>query len=222
MSTYKEKFADYASDYLLQKRALGDELSDEAHKAIEEIFAERGEQLPPRPSKPIFLAKPSASKAEHMLKLVAVLVLMAASIGVAKQLAHTWVGILISVCFVAYLVIASLRKRTLTPVQREAEENEKKAKEEGLNELMVSAANGNLLRVKELVAFGIDVNTQSLSGTTPLMYAARNNHLPVAQFLLRAGADVRATSKNGSTATAIAKKFGFSELAAYLEQHGAG
>ena len=125
MSSYKEHFEDYVSDYLLKQRALGEELSDDAHKAIEEIFAGRGEQLPPRPSSPIFRAKPVPSKARRLLKLIAVLVVMVASIGVANQLRHTWVGILLGVCYVVYFVFAWLRKVSLTPEQKEEAEAEK-------------------------------------------------------------------------------------------------
>ena len=46
MADYKTQFADYSSEYLLEKRALGDELHPDAHKAIEEIMAERGEKIP--------------------------------------------------------------------------------------------------------------------------------------------------------------------------------
>ena len=126
-----------------------------------------------------------------------------------------------TVCIVVYFVFDWLRKGALTPDQRKAEEDESKAGEQGLNELMISSANGNLTRVKEIVTFGIDVNARSNSGATALMYAARNNHLPVVECLLSAGADINASSTKGSTATTIAKKSGHSELVVYLEQHGA-
>ncbi|MDM0028118.1 hypothetical protein [Variovorax saccharolyticus] len=46
---FKEQYSPCSSEYLLKRRALGSELASEAHDAIEEIFRERGEHLPPRP-----------------------------------------------------------------------------------------------------------------------------------------------------------------------------
>lgn len=223
MNNHKEIFAEYASEYLLQKRALGSELSDEAHKAIEEIFAERGEFLPPRPSRPILIADPTASigKTRGVLTMVVWLTIALVASVLAHALARTWIGVLVSMCIVVYLIFGWLRRGAMTSEQRKIEEDERKAEELGLNELMVFSANGNLTRVKELVMFGADVNARSDSGATALMYAVRNNHLPVVEFLLSAGADIKATATKGSTAAAIAKKCGYVELSAYLEQHDA-
>ena len=223
MSTYKQMFANHESEYLLQKRALGDDLADDAHKAIEEIFAERGERLPPRPSRPIFIvnAESPDSNAGSKFKTAALLLVALLSIGATKAIAKTWIGVLISVCVVAYLSFESLRKRSLEPHERGLEEHARKAEEEGLSELMTSAADGDLERVRELTSFGCEVNAKSPSGATALMYAVRNNQLAVAKFLVSAGADINTSSAKGSTALTIAKKFGHSDLVAYLEQHGA-
>lgn len=48
MDALKDYYSQYSSEYLLERRALGPELSDEAHGAIERIFEERGEHLPLR------------------------------------------------------------------------------------------------------------------------------------------------------------------------------
>lgn len=223
MTAYKDQFSDLTSEYLLQKRALGDELSDEAHKAIEEIFAERGEELPPRPHRPIFISGPQTApgNAEKYFKSAGLLLLGLLVMGISKQLAHTWVGVLLTLCIGVYALIEWQRKNSLTPDQKSAKENERKAEQEGLNELMLSAADGDLVRVQELVAFGANVNARSNSGTTSLMYAVRNNHIEIVQFLLSVSADVNATSIKGSTAIAIARKFGYAELATLLEGHGA-
>lgn len=52
MNSYHHAFSQRRSDYLLERRALGDGLSDEAYEAIEALFAERGEALPARPLAP--------------------------------------------------------------------------------------------------------------------------------------------------------------------------
>lgn len=61
LSHFKEQFSNYSAEYLLEKRALGDELADEAHAAIEEIFRERGDLLPDRPNRPVLATDISAA-----------------------------------------------------------------------------------------------------------------------------------------------------------------
>lgn len=223
MSTYKEIFANYESEYLLHKRALGEELSDDAHKAIEEIFAERGEHLPPRPSKPILVGssrkKPSKNGANA--RWIAGFCIAALALGTGKVLAHTWIGVVISILVVGYMVVEWARKQSLTPEEQQEEARAKKAEEDNLSELMLAAAEGDLVRVKELCAYGADVNAESTSGTTALMYAVRNDHAAVAQFLVSAKADLHRKSEKGTTALALAKKYGSPELVSFLEQHGA-
>ena len=89
MNNYKETFINYASEALLEKRALGAELSDDAHTAIEEIFAERGEKLPPRPSKPIFFDPPK-TKGNQALKHIGVVALFFGAAILAKVIINSW------------------------------------------------------------------------------------------------------------------------------------
>ena len=53
MDDFKKQFSGLTSEYLLQLRTRGDKFPDEAHRAIEEIFAERGEHLPAKPKTPV-------------------------------------------------------------------------------------------------------------------------------------------------------------------------
>ena len=99
-----------------------------------------------------------------------------------------------------------------------AEQRNEEAKV-GLNTLMVSAADGDLGRVKELMMSGSDVNSRSESGYTALMYAVRNDHIDIVQFLLSSGADAGAASAKGTTAIAIAKKVGNPKMVECLLQH---
>ena len=221
MGDFKEKFSDLTSEHLLQVRARGDGLSHDAHQAIEEIFAERGEYLPPKPKTPISMSSSSApeSKTAKILKSTAIIILALIAMGVAKATAHTWFGVLVTIGVVIYFIANWIRRQGLTRDQREREDNEKKAEAQGLTELMVCAANGNLERIRELVEYGGDVNARSTSGATALMYAARNNHLAIIEFLLAAGANPKVQSDNKSTAADIARKFGHVTIAARLEQH---
>lgn len=223
MTNFKQQFSDLTAEYLLQLRARGDDLSDEAHQAIEEIFCERGERLPEKPKKPIFITDNVAttSGAKGLFKAAGLLVLALVGMAIANALAHTWIGVLITVSVIIYLIANWFRRQTLTPDQREREDNEKKAEKDGLTEIMICAADGDLERIRELVEFGGDVNARSDSGTTALMYAARNNHLAIVELLLSAGADPKLESAKRSTAMDIARKYGHFEIAACLEQHAA-
>lgn len=84
MNKYKEQFDNYTSEVLLEKRALGDELDAEAHKAIEEIFAERNEYLPAIPSKPIIVNDFKTKKAGK-LDIVLSISLMLGAMVIAKM-----------------------------------------------------------------------------------------------------------------------------------------
>ena len=220
MSNFKQQFSKLTSEYLLQMRARGDELSDEAHRAIEEIFLDRGEHLPLRPTKPIFVtANRNKSGAKEILRISAFLVIALFVSVVAHMLAHSWVGIVFTLAVIIYLVANWLRRQTLSAAEKAREDEEKKIADEGLTEIMVCAANGDLARIRELVNYGVNVNDHSTSGTTALMYAARNNHLAVVEFLLSAGADKTKKTDKNSTASDIAKKHGHHEVATYLEKY---
>lgn len=216
-------FASYESTSLLEKRAMGDELSDDAHHAIETIFAERSEYLPPRPSKPILvdISKEMAGKKGGIVRRIAALFLMSVALGAAKFFAHTWIGLVISLMVVGGMVFEWFRKQSMTPEELQERARSKKVEEENLTELMLAAAEGDLVRVKELCAYGAAVNAESTSGTTALMYAVRNNHLEVVQHLVSEKADLHLKSEKGTTALALAKKYGSPELLTFLEQHDA-
>ncbi|WP_432262984.1 ankyrin repeat domain-containing protein [Cupriavidus sp. TMH.W2] len=222
MTTFKEAFQQYDSAYLRERRALGDELSDDAHAAIEAILHERGEPVPPRPQQPIRVDGAKRGRASASTgRTVGLLLLAVAALGVAKMLAHTWIGGVIGLGALLYMAVDWIRRRNLTPAQRDAAQQAKLVEDDGLTELMQCAADGELARVKDLLNYDAPVNAKSLRGTTALMYAARNNHLEIAKALVIAGADVNLRSDANSTALSIATKFGHQALADFLRQHGA-
>lgn len=219
MNDYKANFQNFSSEYLIQKRALGSELADAAHRAIEEIFKERGETLPPRPSKPIDVVEIQRDQkrrggGDKFLGIVAIVLAMV----VAKTLS-TMFGLIILVGYAIYWVFNWVRKRGLTEEERASEHEAQQIEEEGLTELMVCAANGDVQRVKELVAYGADVDKTSLKGSTALIYAARNNQMESVKALLAAGANALIKTDKGATALQIAERFGHHEIAGVLSQH---
>ena len=198
MNNHKETFINYSSEALLEKRALGDELSDDVHKAIEEIFAERNEKLPPKPSKPILIDLPE-TKGDQTLKHIGVVALFFGAAILAKVIINSWLAFPVAIICSIFYVFKWIQGNTRTA--------ETQAEEEGLTEMMICAANGELNRIKELVAFGVEVNAQSSLGTSALMYAVKNNHIAVVDFLLEVGANTKLTSAKGSTALSISEKF---------------
>jgi len=104
-------------------------------------------------------------------------------------------------------------------IVKERRSSESKAE---LSSLMISAADGDLGRVKELVASGADINARSRSGTTALMLAVRNEHLATVRFLVSAGANVNAASTKGTAAISIAQSIGNAELLECLMENRAG
>ena len=145
MNDYKAIFNNYSSETLLQKRALGSELADAAHLAIEEIFKERGESLPPRPTKPIEAAeiqvKRKRSGGDKFLGMVVLLLALV----VIKTLSKTF-GLLILACYVPYWIFNWFRQRGLTASELAREREIEQIEKEGLTELMVCAANGDVHR----------------------------------------------------------------------------
>jgi ankyrin repeat protein len=59
-------------------------------------------------------------------------------------------------------------------------------------ELHFAADNGDVQRIRELIAAGCDPNSFDSLGKTPLHYAAQNECFAAVEFLIQAGANVNA------------------------------
>lgn len=57
---------------------------------------------------------------------------------------------------------------------------------------------GDLDKVKQLLALGVDVNLKEKDGTTPLHLAAFYGHVPVVEYLISKGADLKAEGSYGT------------------------
>lgn len=89
------------------------------------------------------------------------------------------------------------------------------------NDLPQAAQNGDLSRVKALLAAKADVNTNAYNGATALMVASGACHPEVVKALLAAGADVNDRHPNGATALTLASENGCLEAVRALIVSGA-
>jgi hypothetical protein len=208
--SFIEKLREKSTEQLLHMRAEGDMLADEWHELIELVLLERGEHVPPIPQKAILIpVKAEKTKGDGLLFLGFALFILV----VGKMVAHTFMGIFAGACVMLYFLIRQIRRGALTEEQRDEEDGERLADKDELNELMRTSANGQMSRVKELLAFrAIDVNARTPSGSTALFYAARNGHADIADLLMCAGADLSITNEKGATAADVARRFGHVEM----------
>jgi len=90
------------------------------------------------------------------------------------------------------------------------------------DDLFNAAKNGDLPRVKSLLAKGADVNAKQASdGATALIMASQEGHLDVVQVLLDKGADVDAKANDGVPALLAASAYGHLNVVQALLAKGA-
>ena len=86
-----------------------------------------------------------------------------------------------------------------------------------VNPLCLAISKGDIEKVKQIIAYGIDVNDTTNRGMTPLMYAAIYNQSEIAKLLLEKGANLNLKDKSGSTALDHAKTSGSNEVMEILK-----
>jgi len=91
----------------------------------------------------------------------------------------------------------------------------------GVTPLILAAAGGYGLTVRELLAKGADPNLKNPDGDTALMTAAFKGYLPSVQALLAKGADVNAVDKNNQSALMVAASQGHLPVVRALLSKGA-
>jgi hypothetical protein len=100
----------------------------------------------------------------------------------------------------------------VTPTQQETTEEARR--------LVRAAGDGDVSRVKALLAAGANVNTAAEAGETALMRASAGGRLEVVKLLLDAGGDVHARSENGFMPLFMSVFFGHVEVARLLLARG--
>eukprot|EP00931_Biecheleriopsis_adriatica_P080923 TRINITY_DN5426_c0_g1_i1.p1 TRINITY_DN5426_c0_g1~~TRINITY_DN5426_c0_g1_i1.p1 ORF type:complete len:413 (+),score=83.86 TRINITY_DN5426_c0_g1_i1:30-1268(+) len=87
--------------------------------------------------------------------------------------------------------------------------------------IIVAAAQGDVLRVKDLVERGANLEAKDNEGHTPIAVAILEDHLPTVKELADQGADIEATDDEGSTALALAALMGRQDIVKELIDRGA-
>lgn len=226
MNSLIENLNNYSSEYLLGRRALGDQLSDEAHQAIEKILIERNVTLPPIPKESIdvnnngFTGGEKKKASMITIILIADLILLIISGVMGKILAKTSIGfyffVISIVLWICYFLYEYFRKSNLNPEQKEEEEKIKKIESEKITDLMLASAEGNFDRAMDLISYGANINNVSKNGSTALMYASKNGHVDIVKLLLKNDADKEIINNKGSTALSLSKSFNRHEVTEYL------
>jgi ankyrin repeat protein len=84
-----------------------------------------------------------------------------------------------------------------------------------------AAKEGDLAKVKSLIAEGSDVNVKDEKGSTPLHFAAYLGYKDVAELLILKGANVNAADKTGAIPLHFAARRGHKDLVELLILKGA-
>src|SRR5213075_1866836 len=88
-------------------------------------------------------------------------------------------------------------------------------------ELWHVAGTGDVVRLGQILAQGVDVNATDRTGVTALMRAAYHDELPMVRALIEHGADLDAKDGGGLTALMMAKHSGHAEIVDALLSSGA-
>lgn len=88
-----------------------------------------------------------------------------------------------------------------------------------VNPLCLAISEGDINKVKEIIAYGIDINDATNRGMTPLMFAAVYNQSEIAKLLLENGAHVYMKDNSGYTALDHAKKRDFNAIVEIIKQN---
>ena len=94
--------------------------------------------------------------------------------------------------------------------------------QEQLNLRLVEASkDGRLEVVKDAIASGADIETQTKDGSTPLNLASQKGYTEIVKLLLESNADVNIAHTSDSTPLYIASQNGHSQIIKLLEDYGA-
>lgn len=214
---FKAEYDSYTSEHLLQLRARGDGLVDDAHAAIEEVLTSRGESVPLRPKLAVDTRAQTQPNGQWIQRLIVGIFFMGIAAFLVQVLKGSGlVGGLLSLIIAVFFLVRWIKNRNLAPELRAKKQAFARIGEDGFTELMFYAAEGDIDRVRDLVNYSGKVNAQDDKGGTALIYASKNGHFEMVKFLLMSDAKVELRTKNGLSALDIAKRSEHFEIAGLL------
>lgn len=110
---------------------------------------------------------------------------------------------------IAFVVTQVNGKRLPSSLSKDESAALDKGRKDGVTELMIVAASGNVERTVELLNYGARADSVTKNGLTPMMYAAGSGQAATYLELLKRGGNADARSKRGLTAIEIAEERGF-------------
>ncbi len=83
--------------------------------------------------------------------------------------------------------------------------------------LIFASGYGRPGMVEGLIAYGVELNHQNVSGNSALMFAAQNGHVDIVKMLLDAGADKTLKNTSNETALTRAQRYHHDDIVALLK-----
>ena len=85
------------------------------------------------------------------------------------------------------------------------------------NKLLSAAINGDIRKVKESIANGVNVDARDEKGKTALHWAAQGENVDVVGVLIENGVNVNVKNKNNETAAEMALRCGYHQIAELID-----
>ncbi|MEQ1590797.1 MAG: hypothetical protein ABL892_00260 [Thiobacillaceae bacterium] len=113
---FKAEYDSYTSEHLLQLRARGDGLVDDAHAAIEEVLTDRGESVPPRPKLAVDTRAQTQPNGQWIQSLMVGIFFMCIAAFLEQVLKGSGlVGGLFSLIIAAFFLVRWIKDKRLAP-----------------------------------------------------------------------------------------------------------
>jgi len=221
-SAYAEGELQEKSDrWLLDQRSRASKYNSATHAAIESEMRRRGMPVPPIPFAAADVRPLRGWKFAVLFIVLAMIINFVGELS-ARAVSKEW-GPIGSIATALILIVVYLVHRFRqsafyrTPAGQRSRAMDVGTKR-GVTELMIAAADGDLVRTIDLLNYGASIDETTKSGLTALMYASASGQFNACSLLLWHGADSSRRSAAGKTAGDIARARGHAEIADLLNR----
>lgn len=191
-------FALQETDVIYDRYQLGDEYSKDALAAMEKVVLDReGYQL--------------KKDTQNSNRLIAFFLILG-GMTLAKfivNISFEIFGIFSFLLALAFYFIMNFEDMRLSSYEKKIKKLREK---KGMSEIVVSVADQDIEKLRNLVKHGHNIHKITEKGWTALMYAVRLNAIDIAEYLLQCGADLEYVSKDGISAEHLAKKNNLNDM----------